>query len=169
MFRAGSGKLHESWLHRKDDGYWQTACAGEPVHGKTAVDLTVVFALTTEEPRNNVEIRQNTVTEPGVGTCRVVQFEREAKLLCSAAVRPPARGTVQMSDISYFPHSWAPLGVLPGFSPVFKWFCLPDHGEYVAPALNGAFVDLSFVKRRPIAFLKRTYTARDVETGVFGK
>jgi hypothetical protein len=176
VFRTGSRKMHESFLHRKDDGYWQTACAGEPIHGKTAVDLTVVLALTTEEPRSNVQIRQNVVSEAGVGTCRVVRFEREGSLLCSAAVRPPARGSVQMGkdsggerDISYFQHSWAPLGVLPGFSPVFKWICLPDHGAFFGMALNGAFVDLSFVKRRPIAFLKRTYTVRDVETGMFGK
>ncbi len=73
------------------------------------------------------------------------------------------------SDISYFNHAWAPWHVLPGFSPVFKWNCLvAEGGRGLRPALSGAFVDVAFVKRHPIAFLQRTFTVPDLVIGTPG-
>jgi hypothetical protein len=46
---------------------------------------------------------------------------------------------------------------------------LPDRGAVLAPALEGADVDLSFLKRRPVASIKRTYTLHDVEIGAWRK
>ncbi len=180
VVQGGSGSTQEAWLNRKEGEYWQTGCLGERVRPEASVDMTVVPAVTAEEPLRIGHIRQNVLNEPGVGRCRVARRARETGMLCSAAVRPPARGTVQMNvvdgaeartnavDISYFPHSWAPLQVLPGYSPVFKWFAMPGKEE-LRPAMEGAFVELSLLKRRPVALIKRTYTVNDAEIGAWRK
>jgi hypothetical protein len=83
-------------------------------------------------------------------------------VLHDAAGASPYTGN-EGSEISYFNQAWAPLHVLPGFSPVFKWICLPEEsGRAFLPALRGAFIDISFTERKPIAFLQRAYTVQDV-------
>lgn len=173
-----------SWLRRKPDGYWQTAC-GVPngLHPHYTINFTTVFAVMDEEANQTVEIRDGSVTVPGVGRCDAIPMENSARLLCRAAVHPPSAGTVRpagewspppfsantfldevdgLREISYFTHSWAPFNVLPGFTPVFQWICRPEENDkWLEPVLKGAFVDLTFLKRRPIAFLKRTYTVQN--------
>lgn len=108
---------------------------------------------------------------PGLGRC--VPESHGYEFLCKAPVWSPRPGSVELATkgpgiicpTSNFDNAWAPMNLLPGLSPVYKWSTLPID----APSLEYAMARDGMFGHRPekqIALLKRKAIVKEARFAI---
>ena len=136
--------------------------------GPYAVHTSLALAVFAEDPPIRIKATLNPFSVPGIGTCQFqvgILFRRNYELACKAPVWFPRQGRVTVGSewspvISAYPYSWAPMNLLPGISPVFKWVTIPIDRPIREALANGG--DIEFKTATPIAVLRRELTVKEV-------
>ena len=138
---------------------------GQPL----GVHVTLAVAVFAEDPPISVTATLQPFAIPGVGECQFGHSWPSDKyfLGCKSPVWVPREGQVAIgsmesshSEISPFRYPWAPMNLLPGLSPVFKWVTLPMDSQIRDALANGGQVE--FRPETRIAVLRREVTVKEV-------
>lgn len=166
--RWGSGwyTTYNNWLSTSGTEGTFMACAdsatltalgdGEPV----AVHISLAVAVLANDPPIKVSASARPFDVPDVGQCQFVLDPRIRLyvLACKAPVRvPPRFSWADFSMNVLLP--FAPMNLLPGMSPVFKWVARGDQRIQDAMA-TGEQIELR--PERQIALLRREVDVREV-------
>jgi hypothetical protein len=138
--------------------------------GPLTLHTSVELAVLAEDPPVRIKATLNPFSVPGIGTCQFqpgIDFRRNYELACKSPVWFPRQGRVIVGSvdswspvISTFPYPWAPMNLLPGISPVYKWDTLPPDTQIREAIANGG--EIEFKTATPIAILRRELTVKEV-------
>lgn len=141
--------------------------------GPYAVHTSLALAVYAEDPPIRVKATLNPFRVPGLGTCQIqgaspaVTSRRGYELACKSPVWFPRQGSVTVGSersrnlmTAASPYAWAPMNLLPGLSPVYKWVALWFGEQLPAAIANGG--EIEFKTERRIAVLRRELTVKEV-------
>jgi hypothetical protein len=138
--------------------------------GPLAMHTSIALAVLAEDPPVRIKATLSPFSVPGIGTCQFqlgIDFRRNYELACKAPVWFPRQGRVIAGPldswspvISTPPYPWAPMNLLPGMSPVYKWVTLLLDMQIREAIANGG--EIEFKTATPIAILRRELTAKEV-------
>jgi hypothetical protein len=136
--------------------------------GAVQVHARIALAVFQADKPSSVTAGLEPFDIPGVGRCHVQYSSAADKyaLACKAPVWFPRAGRVVVgsvdswsSEISFFHYPWAPLDLLPGMSPVYRWTTLPlDNQIRDAISVGG---QIEFRPETRIAVLQRDVYVSD--------
>jgi hypothetical protein len=160
---------------------------GDPDSRPAALHTSIALAVYRPGKPIRVKATLNSFEAQGIGTCRFVQSAqldtKQYMLICATAVWLPPSGEVGVAGrespsapIATAELPWTPFGLLPGFSPVYRWATLQiDEGFDYFDRVKGIMPrfglkslmkdggEIEFRPMRRVAVLRREVSVSEVQ------